>query len=785
MNAFKKILLLFVLGLVATLPLWLVDPPRRMNTQDPELQWNIFEQEDGLFRFEYKNNYEVFKNDNIYYLEELSTGAVPFYYFIDDQSKDDSTFEYSEEEFMCFEKEDIRLCKTRNIPENILRYDQTFLENKPAYTRLTRGETLEWLLGLRYPEKDFAKEADACFEDITAEHPQSGPICYAKKQGIVVGIAGNFYPESNINLFGLLKILFLTFNEKDLAFDEEKLDPAFFELMTTYHIAYPYIAKAYYEGILTNALRKDIWPNRHVYRDEAEDIAARFLTWQNGKPHKRYDVQEELQNNPGTLYHYDYRPVSLKEAEEGDFKVSKEWPTKLVDDEMGLNVYAWSPGDVWHFIHRFEGLSTADINKLELEHDPDRIKIQIEMELKDGRSRYFEEDIGDDAFAYLKTVRKEPLQDPNLLPNPVQKPENNSVPQMQISLAQEDFESLFEHRTINSRYPAYLEIVYPDGRSEAQSIMMKTRGNANRGYIKSSYTIEPFNAFEDGTEEFKLRSMIGDETLIKEKLFYNAFRDLGYPEPNFYEALLEVNGVPMGLYQATEAVKNDFFKDRNIDTKHYYYPRNIDMGYKGSLTIYNNDEVLTLDRYELDGDKDVLLTLMHRLDEQDPSLLEEIDTQNLFDYAMLAYLSRAFDSMQQNYYLYFDEDDEQWRIFFWDADNVFENPPEYNWQDFLAFIQNRDDQYNNMVYYLSQQLSENELEALRDDFFKRWQNTSLLQDLEDYTTRYSELFKYDNALWNGQHLERKQPYFDTLAAIEELKASIIKIQNSIEASSAP
>ena len=802
----------------------LPSPPERQLDTDGESihfemetgqDYNGFEHPDGLFRLEYLNHLALKYNRGVYFLEDIRDQTVVFQIF---EKRDNFRFDdndyicqtytgkdsFYEGKTLCFSflvtdqivanlelfaepdvllKEDFELVQSKHpngVEERVYRYDF-----------LTRAQMLELALGLKYPDRNFDEYADDCFYDVSKDHPLSGYICFAKSEGIVIGISGAYYPESSINLFGVLKILFLTFEIDDREFDPDALDQHLFEKMGMNHYAYPLVSKALYEGLIENPKDLLLWSNQHAYKGEVMQITSRFLQWIDGKDYKNYD--SDIQSVPtGTIEMTFEEPLYRFEGKlESSIKEPQLIESVIIEGNRVLisdrgNLYL----DVLELDPKMDVVSGTGF------HNYARHHIGIQFDFEDGKSVYYETNPKKNQFRYVEETKsdtdiqaiREQLAAMQLLPNPATRPDDNELPHAEIHMTAEDFFDIYTHRTSDQRYPAHVFIHYPTGETRERSIFIKTRGNATRGYIKSSYTIEAFADFGnvkgfkgDGYladhDEMKLRSFVNEETMLHEKLFYQTFSELGNPAPDFFELTLEVNGVDMGLYQATEPIKNPFFERRDIDTENYFYARNIASIYPTNLQ-YHVDDQTTLSQFEIDGDPFVLIDLIKRLDADDPELIHAINIQNVFDYALLTYMADAGDSLTHNYYVYFDEGTQQWNIFPWDADDSFSPTFAYDESEFKAYVARDQDWFNNLIRYTFSQLDDEQYDGLLEDFKRRWNNDVHLVDwATDYQERYHDYFIFDNTLWNDRHLERKQTHFDTPAAVERLIEELKRLES--------
>ena len=779
-----------------------------------ENDYNFFETESGIFRFYYQNNFAVKKFDEIYYLQDLKNKQIAFQIF---ENREDLNF--SKKEFACrsYDGNDARfenkkVCFTRDNNDKIIINLELFTKGGKDFQKkidffmqkglikqrqilnqfsfFTRSEAIKFILRLRFPQKDFESFRENCFIDVIANYPSAGEICYAKKMGIINGIQGRFYPYQSVNLWGVLKMLFLTFEVESRSFQEKYLDDNLFIQMQKIHAGYPIIAKSLYEGIFENPTDETLWSNRHIYFKEAIEIIYNFLHWREGKKIRNYD--KENKNFSNNFIFLNDKNIEVNIEEKNKFKM--EYPlleTKLLQRGSSIDIFIKRKGNVFEYLYTLEKVSPQEIQEINVSYSPVRMDGRIQIIKKNGNQEILKLSVKNRQFEFLKNrffitksrTSKLQIEQMGLLPNDIPVVSNETIPTIKIYLAEKDLFNIFAKRTSNRRYRAFLEMIYPDGSMQSRSIVMKTRGNASRGYIKSSYTIESFDDFEENayfpgdeflaeSDEFKMRSFIGEETMIHEKLFYQAFNDLGYSAPNFFGALLQINGVNMGFYQVTEPIKKDFFRYRSINTENYFYARNSGSIYDTNLKFYENDQ-LTLSQYKIRGKEDHLLMLIRNLEANNKNFMSKINIENVFDYAAFVFLTNASDSLTHNFYVYFDDDMKMWNIFPWDADTSFEYMPPFEKERLIEFGRKNNGSFNNLIYYVFRNLNDSEIDFYFKSFRQKWKDKVDIKALiEKYEKEYKKFFLYDNRLWNGKFLERKKVYFNTNQAIKELKEDL-------------
>ncbi len=810
---FKNFFLIFLIGIA--IPIFEIEAESIIINDEVVLhpsskvnQFNTFE--DDNFRFDYSSNFSVKKWKDFIFLEENNSQTIVWAIF-----EPNNDIRYKINDFSCFShlKKGEELCvfdlEKPNFIKNLIIFPKTktyeqqkikifqekgFLKNYNPNGFFSRGSMVALALKLKYPDKDFSEYAERCFLDVSVHHPYSGEICWAKAHGIVIGIGKNFYPESSINVWGILKILGFVFNQEWPTPDMEKIPKSFMTKLHKYHIATEMLQSAYQYGILKNIEDQSLWPNRSVRQKEVIQIVADFLSWKNGKVIKSWKLKNYTPPISKIFYKQNYN-FEWKEKKKLKNKYRKD-ERNIVLENIGNFTQVWLENKKGFFVSTGQfPIKKEKISKLTAWFDFEKWEGEIEVIYKSGLIKIFRPKIKKTQFevdsASSKNIKNtiKFLEKHKRSPRLVTIPDNTRIPIFDIEMSSSDFEHFFNNTTRNTRYPASLKMVYPNGKKEIYSIVLKARGNANRGYIKPSLTIESFQDFTENkmyhgdeflekNKEIKLRSFINEETMIHEKLFYKSTKELGHPAPDFFETLVRINGVPFGLFQVTEPIKKDFFKKRNISTTDYFYAQNINAEFDTDLGYYDTDEK-TLSAYKIKGDKSLLLELIKSIDNDDSQILSKIDIQSVFDYTALIYLSNAWDSLTHNYYIFWNKDTEKWGIFPWDADLSWENIPQnINLEELETFAKNKNGSYNKLINYVFENLSKTERENLWQKFNDKFTKKIHLQEwAEEYRTNYQKYFQYDNRLWNGRFLERKKSVFDTNIAILKLKKELEKLKH--------
>jgi hypothetical protein len=780
------------------------------NFDDDFFDYHYFVHPDGLFSFYYKNNYVVRNEKEIYFLHELRTGNVPFQVF-----ENTSDLQFNQEDFECVETNGREICYTFSTPDHIVKnfdfYPDIFWENRILLNQefISRGEAIAELLKIRYPDKDFSVYADNCFSDISPSHVFSGEICFAKRERIVSGRDNKVSSEDNVKFSSMLLMSSRIFGMglEDMKISREALDFTDFSIYQRNHPSFDVVYNALYFGLLHNIDNERLSPNPlmirfddDVRRYELDQFVSNLLYLLSGKKIRDYFYDEDfvLDNNVyvyGDLIHYSFESAN---PDNFDPDPSSLRAVRVVQKDSDVYAYFRVAPNLYEYLYKFHNASVGDFENIILSIDETRILDRTEFLVEyvgDVPNRRYVVKVDPDQFLYLKTIEKHFEGLEHLLPKNISPPElgNSFVPSMKLFMSNENFNALRTQTRLNARYPAWLEIHYPDGVVQGTSVLIKIRGNSSRSDSKFSLTVEAFDEFQQNpnfsgddflhrSNEFKLRNFIRDNldifsdySLIREQLFYFGFEQLGYPSPQFFNATLEINNRNFGFYQVTEAIKSNFFRKRDINVGDYFYPLNFRSHYRGDLNYLDDDDT-TLDHYRVkqDSDAQVLLDFILALENNDPNLIEKIDKKNVFDYAMYAYMTTALDSWVHNYYLYKDLDDGLWKVFFWDGDTTFLWAPTFSKTAFLKSLEERS---NNLIAYVFDNITDEEFDDFYRSFMSRWRrDVNLTRMIDVYLIRYADFFRYDNLLWQEIFLQKNPDQIvDTIKAVRQLRGIVNRL----------
>jgi len=246
-----------------------------------------FQHFSGEFLVEYSNNFKVFSDKEFYYFKNLESDLNQAILFEKSFLERSSFKSYLRntlcKNFECKQIEDLNsenlLCFSNWCVLKHKDFNIEFLEPKNIFTKITKKEALveaAKILALRkgvgFDDLDYS---ESCFDDVLDTDLNFKWICYAKDQGLVIGVNGILFEDHKLNLFGALKFLSKAYeiNDFEKIYKSSDLE---FKKMTEFHYGYALIKNSLESGLIDNPSRLDIWPNQIVYKAEWDLIKERF-----------------------------------------------------------------------------------------------------------------------------------------------------------------------------------------------------------------------------------------------------------------------------------------------------------------------------------------------------------------------------------------------------------------------------------------------------------------------------------------------------------------------------
>lgn len=246
---------------------------------------------------------------------------------------------------------------------------------------------------------------------------------------------------------------------------------------------------------------------------------------------------------------------------------------------------------------------------------------------------------------------------------------------------------------INDRY-LQAQFVFDDGviRDTVKNVGLRLRGNTSLAAQKKSFKIS-FNEFESGRKYQGVRklNLLGshnDPTLIRQKLFYDAWAKAGMPIRRTAFVKLYINGVYRGLYTNAEEIDKEWLADVYGDNDGNLYKCTwpADLVYKGPdqqtyKAILNNPETRAYDltTNETEDDYTRLVALISALNQPVDAAFPDnigkiLNVNGVLKAFALDVATGNWDDYfynKNNYYLYDNPASGRFEFFTYDTDNTF------------------------------------------------------------------------------------------------------------------
>ena len=163
------------------------------------------------------------------------------------------------------------------------------------------------------------------------------------------------------------------------------------------------------------------------------------------------------------------------------------------------------------------------------------------------------------------------------------------IPSYFLTIDEENMEELRSDLWNDDPVPASLNV---DGIT--YDVDLAYRGSYTREFRKRSYRIEFIEPETfSGAREIHLNAEYKDPSLIRNKLSFDFFHDLGVLSPQSQHIYLTRNGSPKGVYLQLESVDDLFLKQRALPTGPIYYAVNNDANFSLMRDEKMKDSILS------------------------------------------------------------------------------------------------------------------------------------------------------------------------------------------------
>lgn len=255
-----------------------------------------------------------------------------------------------------------------------------------------------------------------------------------------------------------------------------------------------------------------------------------------------------------------------------------------------------------------------------------------------------------------------------------------------IELSKKKLKMLQENIWADNYFDAILTVD-----SQNYVIKLGLRGNQLRKHKKKSYNIlfeQPY--FMEGEHEIHLNAEFNDPSLMRNKLSFEFFNQIGVLAPNAKYILLYVNQVCQGIYLKLESFDQYYLSNRNLADGSIYYATNDDANFS-LYTPEGNIKKSLLDGYTIKHPfqkEDALMEMMFVINTYSKKdfctrISTLLDVQKYLSWLVGVVCTQNFDGFIHNYALYHNSKTELFEITPWDYDgtwgrNLHGEPLEYN-----------------------------------------------------------------------------------------------------------
>lgn len=245
------------------------------------------------------------------------------------------------------------------------------------------------------------------------------------------------------------------------------------------------------------------------------------------------------------------------------------------------------------------------------------------------------------------------------------------IPSYHLIIEKEDLKELKRDIWSDDTVPAYLKV-----NNVTYDIDIAFRGAYTRDFLKKSYSIEFINPDRyDGARKIHLNAEYNDPSLIRNKLSFDFFHDLGVLSPHSQHIHLKRNDSNKGVYLQLESVDDLFMKKRNLPLGSIYYAVNYNANF--SMMTEGQPKRSMLSGYRQvvgkeadDHDLYKLIRMINRtpLSEIPDKISQYIDIEKYLRWLVGVVCTMNNDGFTHNYALYRNSETGLFEIIPWDYD---------------------------------------------------------------------------------------------------------------------
>ncbi|CRK82719.1 CotH kinase family protein [Neobacillus massiliamazoniensis] len=251
--------------------------------------------------------------------------------------------------------------------------------------------------------------------------------------------------------------------------------------------------------------------------------------------------------------------------------------------------------------------------------------------------------------------------------------ETVNLPLYKLFVNPYDLRELKRDIWIDDPIPAQLKV-----EGKKLEVDISYRGSHIRDYHKKSYQINYYKPKKfKGSKLVHLNSEFRDPSLIRNKLSFDFFTDIGVISPNARHVFLTLNGKAEGVYLEIESVDEDFLKRRNLPDGAIFYAvdgdanfsliSDLDKEIKKSLELGYEIKIGT------EKDHSHLEDFIYKINtttraEFEKEIIKYLNVDQYLRWMAGVIFTSNYDGFVHNYALYRNGETEQFGIIPWDYD---------------------------------------------------------------------------------------------------------------------
>ena len=254
-----------------------------------------------------------------------------------------------------------------------------------------------------------------------------------------------------------------------------------------------------------------------------------------------------------------------------------------------------------------------------------------------------------------------------------------------ITVDSEDLEWMYDNVESDSIHSATMQFQNAYLDETIDSIGFRLRGNTSRNAAKKSFKID-FNHFISGrdfydVEKLNLNGEHNDPSIIRSKLCWDFYQDVGMASSRASHALLYINDEYFGLYISVEHIDDKFLSKNfeNDDGNLWKCIWPADLTYRGNDSedyhpYYSESRPYDLKTNRDEYDYSKLARLIRIIHNTPDSLEAVLDIKTTLQYLAMNILTGSWDDyrfLRNNFYLYHNPDNDLIHWIPYDYDNTF------------------------------------------------------------------------------------------------------------------